>query len=258
MIGLLPPLEGRKALPPIPQTLTPLTQGLRKADSAALRLKALPSQRRPATASEGAASHSLFGWHGLREEKMEVLMACLRRILGSASAPSGCFYDLGCGDGRVVVEVCHKLGVRGVGMDLQPLLVNKARRLAKQRRLGSRATFSVADLRSVDLSNAAVVFFYFPPHVATTLLNAALRKSKLRAGTVIISADGALQEGVRDGTLQPVRHCFGSCDVYCYTWRGLSPPAAAGAAPLRCRTAEARSRSGLRAGLVKVAAGEPL
>ena len=169
-------------------------------------------------------SRSFFGWLGLRGEKMEALVGCLHRMWdGNIAAPlEGSFVDLGCGDGRVVIEIGARFSDRfegGIGMDLQPDLIRQAKANARRRRLHNWCRFSVADLASVDLRGASVLFLYFPTRVIPTVLESVLR-ANLRDGTILISADGALRdaEGRLPAALFPVRRCCGDCDLHCYTW----------------------------------------
>ena len=125
-------------------------------------------------------------------------MGCLHRMWdGNIAAPlEGSFVDLGCGEGRVVIEIGARFSDRfegGIGMDLQPDLIRQAKANARRRRLHNWCRFSVADLASVDLRGASVLFLYFPTRVIPAVLESVLR-ANLRDGTILISADGALRD----------------------------------------------------------------
>ena len=69
-------------------------------------------------------------------------------------------YDLGSGDGRIVIEAAKKFGVRGVGVDLNPTLVEQARRKAAEEGVSHLVEFRAADGLTVDISQATVVTLY--------------------------------------------------------------------------------------------------
>jgi SAM-dependent methyltransferase len=69
-------------------------------------------------------------------------------------------YDLGSGDGRIVIEAAKKFGVRGVGVDLNPTLVEQARRKAAAEGVSHLVEFRAADGLTVDISQATVVTLY--------------------------------------------------------------------------------------------------
>ena len=69
-------------------------------------------------------------------------------------------YDLGSGDGRIVIEAAKKFGVRGVGVDLNPTLVEQARRRAAEEGVSHLVEFRAADGLTVDISQATVVTLY--------------------------------------------------------------------------------------------------
>ena len=69
-------------------------------------------------------------------------------------------YDLGSGDGRIVIAAAQKFGARGVGFDIDTALVAKARSNAQQAGVEGRASFRVQDAMTVDVSDATVVTLY--------------------------------------------------------------------------------------------------
>ena len=74
------------------------------------------------------------------------------------------FYDLGCGDGRLV-EAAAQLGCRAVGVEMNPGLAAAARR-----RLGDRAQVIEGAIQSIDLSDATTAFMFLPKHLSDRLL----------------------------------------------------------------------------------------
>ena len=95
--------------------------------------------------------------------------------------------DLGSGDGRIVIEAAKRFGTRGLGVDIDPRLVNLARERAKQAGVESLATFEVRDLFETDLRGASVVTMYLLPEVNLKLVPRLL--AQLRPGARIVSHD---------------------------------------------------------------------
>jgi 2-polyprenyl-3-methyl-5-hydroxy-6-metoxy-1,4-benzoquinol methylase len=95
-------------------------------------------------------------------------------------------YDLGCGDGRIVVAAA-KLGARGIGIDIDPKRVAEANENVKKNGVGDRVKILNQDLFTTDLSEATVVTLYLLPS-----LNMKLRPTlwkTLKPGTRIVSHD---------------------------------------------------------------------
>jgi len=69
-------------------------------------------------------------------------------------------YDLGCGDGRIVIAAARDFGARGVGVDIEPYWIEESRRNAKKAGVEHLTTFRVEDAMSADLSPASVVMLY--------------------------------------------------------------------------------------------------
>jgi len=98
--------------------------------------------------------------------------------------PDDVVYDLGSGDGRIVIEAA-RLGARGVGVELDPALVAQARENARRARVEERVEFIVADALSVDLHAATVVTLYLG-FEANLKLRPRLREH-LRPGARVVS-----------------------------------------------------------------------
>jgi ribosomal protein L11 methylase PrmA len=76
------------------------------------------------------------------------------------TGPRDVVYDLGCGDGRIVIAAAQKFGARGVGVDIDPSLVARAQANAVAAGVTDRVTFRVQDAMTVDVSEATVVTLY--------------------------------------------------------------------------------------------------
>jgi SAM-dependent methyltransferase len=94
-------------------------------------------------------------------------------------------YDLGCGDGRIVVNSAKK-GAHATGFDIDPLRVAEARGHVKSAGLESNASIRWANVFSVDLSPATVVTLYLLPELNVRLIP---QLEKLRPGSRIVSHD---------------------------------------------------------------------
>ena len=101
--------------------------------------------------------------------------------------PADVVFDLGCGDGRIVVMAAQKFGARGVGVDIDPRRIEEARANAAQAGVADRAEFRLGDLFNADISEATVVTLYLLPEVNLRLKPKLLRD--LRPGTRIVSHD---------------------------------------------------------------------
>jgi ribosomal protein L11 methylase PrmA len=99
--------------------------------------------------------------------------------------PGDVVYDLGCGDGRIVVTAASRYGARGVGVDLDPERIREARDNAARAGVTDRVTFLEQDLFSTDVTAATVVALYLSPDINLRLRPKLLRE--LRPGSRIVS-----------------------------------------------------------------------
>ncbi|MEG3905709.1 methyltransferase domain-containing protein [Microcoleus sp. B4-C5] len=93
-------------------------------------------------------------------------------------------YDLGSGDGRIVIAAAQKVGARGIGIDISPERIREANENAKKAGVTDRVQFRQEDLFQTDFSEATVVTLYLLPE-----LNVKLRPKllSLKPGTRIVS-----------------------------------------------------------------------
>ena len=94
-------------------------------------------------------------------------------------------YDLGSGDGRIVITAAKKYGASGVGLEIDPALVMKARENAAAAGVGSRVRFATQNLFTADLSKASVVTLYLLQSINERLRPKLVRE--LKPGTRIVS-----------------------------------------------------------------------
>jgi hypothetical protein len=74
--------------------------------------------------------------------------------------PADLLYDLGCGDGRIVIAAAKRFGARGVGVDVHPQRIRQARASARKEGVAHKVKFVRLDLTQADLSKATVVTLY--------------------------------------------------------------------------------------------------
>lgn len=99
-------------------------------------------------------------------------------------------YDLGCGDGRIVVSAAQKYGARGVGIDNNPVRIDEARENARAAGVVKDVRFELNDLFDADIHEATVVAIYLLPDVNLRLRNRLVRE--LRPGTRVVSHEFAM------------------------------------------------------------------
>jgi precorrin-6B methylase 2 len=93
-------------------------------------------------------------------------------------------YDLGCGDGRIVVAAAKKYGCRAVGIDIDPECVKQSRAAVARNNVGHLVRIEQADIFTVDLSGADVVALYLLPNLNTRLIP---QFEKMKPGSRIVS-----------------------------------------------------------------------
>lgn len=95
-------------------------------------------------------------------------------------------YDLGCGDGRIVVTAAKRFGIRAFGFDLDPQRIKESRENAKKAGVEHLVTFEQKDIFKVDLAPATVVTLYLLPELNVQLVP---QLQRLRPGSRIVSHD---------------------------------------------------------------------
>jgi SAM-dependent methyltransferase len=123
--------------------------------------------------------------------------AVIDRMLEMARVTSGdVIYDIGSGDGAIIIRAAKKYGVRGVGIEIDQELVAKARDLAFREKVEHLVEFRAQDAFTVDVSAATVVTLYMLPD-----FNAKLRPRldrQLRSGSRVVSHDYPIEGWVPD------------------------------------------------------------
>lgn len=94
-------------------------------------------------------------------------------------------YDLGCGDGRIVIAAAQKAGARGVGVDLDPERIKESLGNARKANVTDRVQFFQQDLFRAEIGKATVVMLYLWPEVNLKLRSKLFRE--LKPGTRVVS-----------------------------------------------------------------------
>lgn len=107
-------------------------------------------------------------------------------------------YDLGCGDGRIVITAAREYGARGVGVDIEPYWVAESEANAKKHVVEQLVEFRLEDALTVDLTNATVVTLYLV-HWSTAKLQPIIR-DQVKPGTRIVSNNYGMGDWPPDRT----------------------------------------------------------
>jgi len=110
----------------------------------------------------------------------------VQRMLALAQThPGDLVADLGSGDGRIVIAAAQKFGARGLGIELDPGLVQRSRENAARAGVADRVSFVQGDVLAADISAASVVTVYLLPDLMNRLQPRLLQR--LQPGTRIVS-----------------------------------------------------------------------
>ena len=130
----------------------------------------------------------------------------IERMLDLAQVkPGDVIYDIGSGDGAIIIYAAKKYGIKGVGIEIDEGLVERARRSAYVEKVQHLVEFRAEDAFTVDISPATVVTLYMLPE-----FNAKLRPimdRQLKPGTRVVSHDYPVEGWVPD-RMEPVRGDF--------------------------------------------------
>ncbi len=131
------------------------------------------------------------GWHGVeRSENLAPFLATpmevVKKMLEVAQVTENdIVYDLGCGDGRIVISAAKIYGARGVGIDFNPSRIEESLERAQKEGVEHLVTFRIGDVLKADFSEATVVSTYL-----LTRSNARLRplfEQQLKSGTRVVT-----------------------------------------------------------------------
>ncbi len=135
--------------------------------------------------------HIYEGSHG-KEDTVDLApfvitpMEVVERMLEMAEVDQDdVVYDLGCGDGRIVIAAAEKYGARGVGIDIDPRRIEESKKNAVESGVDNLVRFFVQDATKVDVSEATVVTLYLLPE-SNELLRPKFEE-ELKPGAYVIS-----------------------------------------------------------------------
>jgi SAM-dependent methyltransferase len=113
------------------------------------------------------------------DEKIVAIM-----VAHAGLKPDDIVYDLGCGDGRLVIAAVSAVGCTGAGFDIDPQLVLKARENALEQGVADRVHFLEQDVFTVDLSQSSVAMLYLLPWMINKLVP---QFEQMKPGSRIVS-----------------------------------------------------------------------
>jgi SAM-dependent methyltransferase len=125
-------------------------------------------------------------------------------------------YDLGCGDGRIVILAAKEYGAHGIGIDLNPKRIEEARANARKADVESMVKFEVNDLFAADIHRATVVALYLLPDVNLRLRPKLIKD--LKPGSRVVSNSFDMGDWKPDK-----EQIVGGNHIYLWTIRGTIP-----------------------------------
>jgi len=114
-------------------------------------------------------------------------------------------YDLGCGDGRIVIMAAEKMGAHGVGVDIDPQRIEESSENAIRAKVADKVRFLHQDLFEANISEATVVTLYLTSAVNLKVRPKLLRE--LKPGTRVVSNDFSMGEWEPDKTSEVTSDC---------------------------------------------------
>ena len=94
-------------------------------------------------------------------------------------------YDLGCGDGRIIIQAAKRFGAHGVGIDNNPERIREAQENARREGVANLVEFRIGDLYDANVGKATVVALYLLPDVNLRLRGKL--KAQLKPGARVVS-----------------------------------------------------------------------
>ena len=98
--------------------------------------------------------------------------------------PGDVVYDLGCGDGRILVAAAKKYGVKAVGFDIDPERIKESMENVRTNKVEHLVTIKQQDIFTLDLSEASVITLYLLPRLNVQLIP---QLEKMKPGSRIVS-----------------------------------------------------------------------
>jgi SAM-dependent methyltransferase len=125
-------------------------------------------------------------------------------------------YDLGCGDGRILITAAKKTGCRGIGYDIDPALVEQSRKNAQDVGVDHLVSFEVQDVFTVDMSGASAILMYLLPQMQEELIP---QFQKMKPGSRVVSHDSGLGDVYKRPPDKQREVVLGESDIHnIYMW----------------------------------------
>lgn len=123
-------------------------------------------------------------------------------------------YDLGCGDGRIVVAAARRFGCRGVGYDINPLRIEESLENVRKNRVEGLVEIEQQDIFELDLSKADVIMLYLLPSMNKQLIP---QLEELKPGARVVCHNYDI-EGIVDDKYVTVRSLEDGVRHYIYQY----------------------------------------
>ena len=120
-------------------------------------------------------------------------------------------YDLGCGDGRIVVTAAKRYGVKAIGVDIDPDRIAESRENVEKNGVGDLVTIKQADIFALDLREANVVTLYLLPSLNVKLMP---QLARLKPGSRIVSHAFAMKGAKPKEVVHVDNEEFGLSTIY--------------------------------------------
>jgi SAM-dependent methyltransferase len=132
-----------------------------------------------------SGSHGLFGVADLAPFVPTPMVVVEKMLELGEIDKDDILFDLGCGDGRIVITAAKKFGTRGVGIDIDPQRIEESERAAKEAGVESLVEFRLQDVMKADIREATAVTLYLLPE--SNALLRPLLEAQLKPGTPVVS-----------------------------------------------------------------------
>jgi protein-L-isoaspartate O-methyltransferase len=136
--------------------------------------------------------------------------------------PADVVYDIGSGDGRIVIAAAQKFGARGVGIEIDPALAEQATAAARAAGVADRTAFRVQDALTADVSDATVVTLYLLS--ASNVKLRPILTRQLRRGTRIVAHNFPIGDWEPDRVDTFTDAGGGTRTLYLWTFDGTFRP----------------------------------
>jgi SAM-dependent methyltransferase len=147
-----------------------------------------------------------------------VTMPLVERMLAMAEVkPDDVVYDLGCGDGRIVIEAAKHYGAKGLGVDMDPERVAESRANAKAAGVEEQVKFIESDVMDVDLKPASVIMVWLLPGQHLKLRSKLERE--LKPGTPVVGHSFDMGDWIPEKTEIVEVSAWGQESQIAYMWR---------------------------------------